>query len=151
MPQIKLPKPRPKRAEDVTVDQAVAELNAERVRQDLKHGAVETIVVFDAHGKLKCLKRYIDAKFFFAHLNMNCSGARGSHTTCQVSYPRDPVLGPAYRRGLLVQASSLGITANPSDPEEDFWIAICNVPLAGDSDVQCYPYDIRDETLRIAA
>lgn len=126
------------------VDEALARLNRERVRKELNRGAVETIIVLDGHRKVNCYGRYLDAKFIFGNFNLNCT-IRGVRTTCQISYPRRPAIPPSHHQGFFVRASALGITANPNDPEEDFYLAVVNIQPAGDGDFLIIPYKLEDE------
>lgn len=128
-----------------TVPEALAKLTKELQEQG-HSGVVETIVIYDCHGKINCRGKYLDARLIHAKFNPNCSGVCGTHTTCRVSYPRGRIFKPVYRRGFFVRASALGITANPNDPEEDFWLAVVNIKLAGDCDCSVYLYDIREES-----
>ena len=126
------------------VDEALARLNHERVRQELNHGAVETIIVLNGHQKVNCYGRYLDARFIFGNFNLNCT-TRGVRTTCQISYPRHPAVSPSHHQGFFVRASELGITANANDPEEDFYLAVVNICPAGDCDFSIIPYNLRNE------
>jgi hypothetical protein len=138
--------PQPKPPGFSPVEQALTRLNRERMRLELNHGAVETIIVFDGHRKVNCYGRYLDAQFIFGNFNLNCT-VRGTRTTCQISYPSGPAVSPSYRRGFLVRASDLGITVNPSDPDEDFYLAIVNLKSAGDCDfvINHYRLELEDE------
>jgi len=120
----------------VTVDHALHELNQELKEKNFESkGVVETIIIYDErHGKLNCWGMWIEPSFLTA-LNVNHS-TTGKRTTCWIAYPKRAVLTPAYRKGLFIHSSSLGITGR------EFFIALVNIPQSLEDYIASVPYEL---------
>jgi len=138
-------KPRKDRRGLTGVEEALINLNVELVERGFGNAEAKTILVFDGHQQVNNYGLRIGDDIIFRNFNLNCS-TLGTQTTCKISYPHPwSKVPPSHRQGFFVRASDLGITANPSDPEEDFYVAVVNIKSNGDADFHIIHYQLKDE------
>lgn len=94
-------------------------------------GTVQTLFVYDAHGKINCYGNRIEPETIFGRLNLSI-GTHGTRVTGKVSYP-EPHHTDSYQKGYFV-------------PGEEFkelkgtYLALVNIPFnPEESNITAYP------------
>ncbi len=94
-------------------------LNRQRLTLGLTSGAVETLVVYDGHGKINAYGRFIDGATLFRGLNLSI-GESGTRVTGRISYPT-LINEPSHKKGHFICSTQLGIKESP------FYLALVNI------------------------
>lgn len=95
-------------------------------------GTVQTLLVYDAHGKINCYGHRIEPDTIFGRLNLTI-GTEGTRLTGKVSYP-EPHHNASYQKGYFVpgeefkelKGTYLALVNIPFNPEE---LSIVAYPL----------------------
>lgn len=98
-------------------------------------GTVQTLLVFDAHGKINCYGKRIDPEIIFNKLNLSI-GEHGSKIADRISYP-EPHRVDSYQKGHFVPGKNFY--------QDQTYVALVNIPLnLEDTLIEAYQYPKRN-------